>query len=133
MDPEALRRCADANRAYLVLENEVAAIFAAEAGEAEGTVETRWEHSMLNGLRAMWIGAPAPACGPPGWRGALSRRSGCPGPGLLMKRLVRGPGRRGRYSNNDMIYRLKTFARPIHNLLILLASQFMQILHKHLT
>ncbi len=47
MDPEAIRRWADASRAYLALANEVAAIFAAEAGEAEGTVETRWEHPFI--------------------------------------------------------------------------------------
>ncbi len=41
MDPEAIQRWADANRAYLALENEVAALYAAEAGDAEGTVETR--------------------------------------------------------------------------------------------
>ena len=47
MDPEAIQRWADGNRAYLALENEVAVIFAAEAGEAEGTVETRWDHPFL--------------------------------------------------------------------------------------
>ena len=47
MEPEAIQRWGDANRAYLALVNEVAVIFAAEAGEAEGTVETRWEHPML--------------------------------------------------------------------------------------
>ncbi|MCH8041416.1 MAG: hypothetical protein IH977_13900 [Nitrospinae bacterium] len=46
-DPEATQRWADANQAYLALENEVAAIFEAEAGEAEGTVATRWDHPML--------------------------------------------------------------------------------------
>ena len=46
-NPEAIKRWADGNRAYLALENEVAVIFAAEAGEAEGTVETRWDHPML--------------------------------------------------------------------------------------
>ena len=47
MDPEAIKRWAEANRAYLVLANGVATIFAAEAGEAEGNVEIRWENPML--------------------------------------------------------------------------------------
>lgn len=47
MEPEAIQRWAEANRAYLALENGVAAIFAAEAGEAERTVELRWENPML--------------------------------------------------------------------------------------
>ena len=66
MDPEAIQRWADANRAYLTLENEVAAIFAAEAGEAEGAVATRWDHPILTvkgdvnrvtraRLRAAWM------------------------------------------------------------------------------
>ena len=36
VDPEAIQRWGDANRAYLALENEVTAIFAAEASTPYG-------------------------------------------------------------------------------------------------
>ena len=80
---------------------------------------TRLDLRRIRWRNSRWIESPTPEWG---WRGALNRWSGCPGHSLLRKRLVKEPGRRGRYSINDMIYRLKTFARPTHNLMILLAS-----------
>ena len=95
MDPEAIQRWGDVNRAYLALENEVAAVFAAEAGKAKGTVETRWEHPIQT-VKGDVDRVTRARMRARGWFGALSRRSGCPGHGLLMRCLVRGPGRKGR-------------------------------------